>query len=1282
MRKMILAAMAVGLGIISATADSSPAEVLKFANLPPQYRQVEYIATTATTGNNTPGPYIITDYTPNFSDTIAIGFSLYGNCGVNIGYHTIWCARSSASSYSVFAYNSGTSSNPFTLRLDHNAKGSGFVGSYSFGENDFHTLVVSGAVAKAWVDGIPYVGTVPNATSGTAGGPLMLFACGNYGSGKYSSLSNYSNMRLYSFTVTGSDGELKELKMKLVPCLDTADNDTPGLYDLANSRFYPSSDNTRPFTIYGNEVLDGSKPALVVANDPAEVVAPAVSTGLYWCEDLAYPLTLTAGENPIGRTATALYACSGYALETSADRVTWTAPVTNAATLVTFETAPETSVRITWLWQLTDYKVAADATPFGEIAFSSAASDGFYPIGTTVSLTWSSRVGQAADFKGWTVNGEDVGAANPLVLTVTEPLEVKAAVEIDTEKALMRLFGGLPQGYTQVEYIAVANNSQYIDTHYNPTLATDIELECWVPNFTAQNSIYWTRRSGSGEDSFGLIFQANKPKTIRAYRLSNGLSSDTTTLTEALPANAKIPFATSGGTFTINAEQKNFAEPTAESLDYSIYLFRLNDGGALNVSSVIGTRLYSFRIKESGKYVRAFVPCKDPEGVYGLYELNTRHFFANDGGNQSFNGGEAVAQSDTLEVTGDPFECGAPDPVYGTINFDVGEEMVATMPSTVVTNVTMSEECELLGWELFESIDGGEFSPCASSTAETVATCAFTPVEGRSYRLVWKWGNVRYFGETLPAGYERLAYVEQAVGENRYVNTRYTPDFSDSIFMLMRPLNPSANTFAFCARSENGENGRQFCLLGVSSKWRCDYNDTQGVTARTVESADLTLAASGGKFYCDGDLIKEYYPLTGAAGGPLMLFASYNTETTPGEFSWLGNYTAARIYEFRVWDKDGNPKVGMVPCRRVSDGECGFYDVVRGEFLAAGGSTGALSGGAIGPRTAELTVKKSVAEWPGTATPSIGSLAISTFGEPYTATIESAPIAITNDSYVITYTVAGWTLTVTNAAEVETKAMSDATTRTTCTFVPELGDHIALEWQISAKTNYLGRSSKHTPRRYQEFDYLEGSKSVAVHTDYTPNPSCVRTELEFTLMQQESLEAAVNSQCLFCARKGGKNASYSAFYLNTKVLSMRVGSAEQIIPNSTEIIGQRLKLMTASNRVWIATAESDQVTVGTYDPAFTATGGAMTFFASYGDSATRSSVSNSSNYRFHSFKAYELVEGEERLVRWFVPCADRVTGVLGLYDVVTRKFYPNSANLTTLNHGEQILRRYIAIVVK
>ena len=188
--------------------------------------------------------------------------------------------------------------------------------------------------------------------------------------------------------------------------------------------------------------------------------------------------------------------------------------------------------------------------------------------------------------------------------------------------------GRLPAGYEEVTSIIVTDVRQYIDTGYKPNVTTDVEGHFYVPNFNDTTTLYWTRLgSAYNYCAYGFVFPANADTLgkIRVYRFSAG-TAQTDFPSDSITHDIWISTEYSNGgtvnSYTLNEHTLNFAAKAIDSIDYSIYLFRLNDVGTVNVNAVVGMKLYSFKILENRVPVKDFVPCRRAsDGAVGLYDV-------------------------------------------------------------------------------------------------------------------------------------------------------------------------------------------------------------------------------------------------------------------------------------------------------------------------------------------------------------------------------------------------------------------------------------------------------------------------------------------------------------------------------------------------------------------------------------------------------------------------------------------------------------------------------------
>lgn len=200
----------------------------------------------------------------------------------------------------------------------------------------------------------------------------------------------------------------------------------------------------------------------------------------------------------------------------------------------------------------------------------------------------------------------------------------------------------LPEGYTQLEYIQ-STGIQYINTEFNPSSDTRVDMTCEPTTTGTWKGIFEARKSAS-VDEFGVDI----PSTT-AIRSIYGTESQNLTVSTVLQKFSIVKnknVCTVNGTAITHTKQ-NF------TTSFPIRLFDKNSGGS--AWGQISMKLYSCQIYDNGTPVRNFIPCKNPSGVVGLYDLVDGKFYTNAvAGN--FTAGETVTWPEEPVTPDEPTE--------------------------------------------------------------------------------------------------------------------------------------------------------------------------------------------------------------------------------------------------------------------------------------------------------------------------------------------------------------------------------------------------------------------------------------------------------------------------------------------------------------------------------------------------------------------------------------------------------------------------------------------------
>lgn len=178
----------------------------------------------------------------------------------------------------------------------------------------------------------------------------------------------------------------------------------------------------------------------------------------------------------------------------------------------------------------------------------------------------------------------------------------------------------LPDGYTEVQYIQ-STGTQWIDTGFKPNQNTRIKMDCNVIGFNSVDAFLFGARIASGNTAFCLAADDANTKWFALY--GNAVQNPTGTCTgkHSIDFNQNV--------LTLDGENFTFVKTTFQSA-YNLLLFATITNG--NVDSQRGKMaVYACQIFDNGTLIRDFVPCIDPTGAVGLYDLVGGKFYGNAG---------------------------------------------------------------------------------------------------------------------------------------------------------------------------------------------------------------------------------------------------------------------------------------------------------------------------------------------------------------------------------------------------------------------------------------------------------------------------------------------------------------------------------------------------------------------------------------------------------------------------------------------------------------------------
>lgn len=175
----------------------------------------------------------------------------------------------------------------------------------------------------------------------------------------------------------------------------------------------------------------------------------------------------------------------------------------------------------------------------------------------------------------------------------------------------------LPEGYTRLEYIK-SSGTQYINTGIKASKNLKVEANMNVIAASGWIMILGDYTSGS------YFSWWRKDTTMYAYYGSNNKTlAGQTGKREYVANNTNNIWSIDNGTVTIPANSGDFSKDGD-----NLYLFSVNNGGNYSNATM---ELYSCQIYNGNSLVRDFIPCKNPSGTIGLYDIVNGIFYQNAG---------------------------------------------------------------------------------------------------------------------------------------------------------------------------------------------------------------------------------------------------------------------------------------------------------------------------------------------------------------------------------------------------------------------------------------------------------------------------------------------------------------------------------------------------------------------------------------------------------------------------------------------------------------------------
>lgn len=174
----------------------------------------------------------------------------------------------------------------------------------------------------------------------------------------------------------------------------------------------------------------------------------------------------------------------------------------------------------------------------------------------------------------------------------------------------------VPAGYTEVEWIQ-SSGTQYIDS--GATETSDMAVSCHFDVDTVASDYLFGSQQNSGSLSYNGIFKNNM--------LEYNYAEVGFTAANSIELAEEVVGSTNN--ITINGVSHTLSTGTPQNVSMLIFGIRRNTGAMRPYGGK--AKLRYFKIKKGSNAVRNFVPCKNPDGVVGLYDLVGGEFYGNSG---------------------------------------------------------------------------------------------------------------------------------------------------------------------------------------------------------------------------------------------------------------------------------------------------------------------------------------------------------------------------------------------------------------------------------------------------------------------------------------------------------------------------------------------------------------------------------------------------------------------------------------------------------------------------
>ena len=192
----------------------------------------------------------------------------------------------------------------------------------------------------------------------------------------------------------------------------------------------------------------------------------------------------------------------------------------------------------------------------------------------------------------------------------------------------------LPSGYAQLEYIQ-SSGTQYIDTGFKPNQNTRFVAD--VEIVSVQNAQLFGARIASANSAFNMLVSSK----------TGGRDDYGTTVLNFTTTSERWKIDKNKNITTVNDVSVSHGVETFQTT-CSIFINAVNNNGTPMSTTTASAKWRTVQIYNNGVLSRNFIPCKNPSGVVGLYDLVNNQFYQNAGTGSFVAGAEVKGSHKTL----------------------------------------------------------------------------------------------------------------------------------------------------------------------------------------------------------------------------------------------------------------------------------------------------------------------------------------------------------------------------------------------------------------------------------------------------------------------------------------------------------------------------------------------------------------------------------------------------------------------------------------------------------